>query len=168
MKYRKPEKRRDASSSDNKGEGATCPLSKTDFKHCDWRGPLMTLKDHVFESHREVLRRFNRFECRGVANRVLLIFYQGEIFLYFKRITYTGHMYIFVRQVGLTHRLYSCRVRIASHDESREDIDTRFPINSITETLELSAETGKCLAFDVRKMKHFITYHEMDMVAIIE
>ena len=153
---------------DRGGEDVTCPLSKIDFKHCDWRGPLRSLRNHVPERHMDIFKRDNSFECRGVANRVLFIFYQGDIFLYFKCITYTGHMYLFLQQVGLTHGWYICRVRIASHDESTEDIDTRFRINSITETFERSADSGKCVEIDVRQMKHFVRYHEINMVVIIE
>jgi hypothetical protein len=153
---------------DRGGESVTCPLSKVHFKHCDWRGPPRTLKHHVLERHTDVSKRVNSFECRGVANRVLLIFYQADMFLYFKYITNTGHMYIFVQQVGLTHGWYICKVRIASQDKSTEDIDTRFRVNSITETFEKSAETGKCVEIDVRQMKYFVRHHKIDMVVTIQ
>jgi hypothetical protein len=145
----------------------SCPLSKIEFKHCDWCNTLRTVTDHVRECHADILRRGHTFQCKAVENTALLILYKDEVFLYYKRFGYTGHMFAFVQQVGLTKRRYKCRVRIHSRGQS-SDIDKEFVINRITETFEAAVHSGRCISVDVQNMQHFVSNYEIDMVVNIK
>jgi len=145
----------------------TCPLSKIEFKHCDWCNTLSTVADHVRECHADVLRRGPTFQCKAVENTALLMLYKDEVFLYYKRFGYTGHMFAFVQQVGLTKRKYKCRARIHSRGQC-SDIDKEFVINSITETFEAAVHSGRCVSIDAENMEHFVSNYEIDMVVTLK
>lgn len=149
------------------GPSVTCPLSKIEIKHCDWCNTLSNVADHVRECHADVLRNGPIFQCKAAENTALLILYKDDVFLYYKRFGYTGHMFAFVQQVGLTKRKYKCRVRIHSHGQC-SDIDKEFAINSITETLEAASHSGRCISVDAENVKHFVSNYEMDMVVTLK
>jgi hypothetical protein len=144
-----------------------CPLSKIEFKHCDWSNTLSTVADHVRECHADILRKGPTFQCKAVENTALLILYKDEVFLYYKRFGYTGHMFAFVQQVGLTKRKYKCRVRIHSRGQS-SDIDKEFVINRITETFEAAVHSGRCISVDAENMEYLVSNYEIDMVVILK
>ena len=137
-----------------------CPLSKIEFRHCDWCNTLSTVADHVRECHAYILRKGPTFHCKAVENTALLILYKDEVFLYYKRFGYTGHMFAFVQQVGVTKRKYICRVRIHSRGQS-SDIDKEFLINRITETFEAAVHSGRCISVDAENMEHFVSNYEI-------
>jgi len=145
----------------------TCPLSKIEFKRCDWCNTLRTLADHVRECHADVLRKGPTFQCKAVENTALLILYKEEVFLYYKRFGYTGHMFASVQQVGLTKRKYKCRGRIHSHGQC-SDIDKEFVIHSTTETFEAAVHFGRCISIDAENMEHFVSNYEIDMVVTLK
>lgn len=145
----------------------TCPLSKFEFKHCDWCKTLTTVADHVRDFHADILRKGPTFRCKAVENTALLILYKDEVFLYHKRFGCTGHMFTFVQQVGLTNRKYKCRLRIHSRGQS-SDIDKEFVINRITETFEAAVNSGRCISFDAENMEHYVSNYEIEMVVTLK
>jgi hypothetical protein len=149
------------------GSTVTCPLSKIKFRHCNWCETLSTLQNHVTECHADIIRRCSTFHCKATEDTALLILYRGEVFLYYKRLSYSGHMHVFVQQVGLTNRTYTCKVQIQSRGES-EDINRQFDINRITETFEVAMDLGRCISIDSKAMEIFVSNYEIDMVVTIK
>jgi hypothetical protein len=143
----------------------TCPLFKIPNTTCIWTGTLGNLEKHVMYTHASIIRRSCIFYCRSFKNTALLIFFNSEMFLYYKHISYTGIMYAVVQQVGFTNKNYRYSIKLLAGDE--EDIIFNFGMHKISEALEVVLDARNCFALTGDRLEPFIRNYEINMVVSI-
>jgi hypothetical protein len=145
-----------------------CPLFKI-TRMCDWFGRLKHLVTHVRESHRDIFRRGSNFEFESADQKVLLILFNGEIFLYYQVFSEGGHLYAAVQQVGTTDRKYNYKIRVLSYEEGTDDIKQIFRTKSTGVSFRVIFDAAICLAIGKDRLDPYMKNNSINIrVRIIE
>jgi hypothetical protein len=146
----------------------TCPLFKISPTTCPWSGTLGNLETHVRDSHKDMVTKGPNFVCKSVKDKVLLVLFNAEIFLYYKCFTENGMCYAAVQQVGTTNKKYKYTVKLLSVENTIGRIVIRFLMDSIGTKFKRVFEAGRCMAIEHSVLKPFIKNDQMSMIVTIE
>jgi hypothetical protein len=144
------------------GEAVKCPLFKIPQIKCSWSGVPNILVTHLEYEHCNILVRGPDFDCKFVTNNALLIFFNEEIFLYYKYVSYTI-MYAAVQQVGMRNEKYMYIMELHAQDETVEDIIFNLNVNPISEPFEAVFDARDCMAVTIECLEPFIENNELNM-----
>ncbi|XP_023709599.1 uncharacterized protein LOC111865644 [Cryptotermes secundus] len=145
----------------------TCPVSKIPERRCNWVGTLDSLHRHVTCDHWGIYRSGPIFRCGSFQNKVLLILFNQEIFLYYKHVTYTGIVYAVVQQVGVTNKEFKYTIKLRAEDETVENITFSFKTEKTSEPLEIIFDARRCMAMTDESLIPFVAKHELNMTVKI-
>jgi hypothetical protein len=157
------ERKREAPEDVDKYSTVTCPLSKVPEITCIWVGNLGHLERHVTNAHAAILRRCRVFRCGTFQNKVLLILFNQEIFLYYKHVSYTGIVYAVVQQVGVTNKSYRYIIELRTEDETVDNITFSFKIENTSQPLEMVFDARRCMAMTDESLEPFVVNKELNM-----
>jgi hypothetical protein len=147
----------------NMNSALPCPTFKFSGTLCDWYGTLRNLKNHVICSHKGILRRDNVFHCRTLQKAMAVILYHGEIFLYYKHVSYTGIIYAVVQQVGTTNKKFKYTI-VLSAEDSVDNMNLSFAVTNIVVPLEIIFDAGTCMAMTEDRLEPFVKHRQLEMV----
>jgi hypothetical protein len=140
-----------------------CPLYKIPQLNCPWIGTPGNLQNHVTHEHTDILQTGPRFKCKSLTDNGLLILYNSEIFLYYKRIEDDGTWHALVQQLGTTDKKYRYKIQLTSGDPAVENINLTFRVKNISESFERIFDSGRCMAMQQNVMKRFVRNGEINM-----
>jgi hypothetical protein len=138
-----------------------CPLLKIPKYKCSWLGKTTTLKLHLLTDHRYFHTAVTEFDCHRIERRILLISFNGELFLYYKHVTSTN-MYVTLQQFDFTNEKYAFSIELLARDVL-DNINFTSDVYSITEPYEQVYETDKCLSISISDLERFKMNSDINM-----
>ncbi|PNF18194.1 hypothetical protein B7P43_G18103 [Cryptotermes secundus] len=144
-----------------------CPVSKIPERRCNWVGTLDSLRLHFTCEHWGIYRSGPIFRCGSFQNKVLLILFNQEVFLYYKHVTHTGIVYAVVQQVGVTNKEFKYTIKLRAEDETVENITFSFKTEKTSEPLEIIFDARRCMAMTDESLIPFVVKHELNMTVKI-
>jgi hypothetical protein len=145
----------------------TCPLFRIEAQDCAWSGPAKHMETHLIETHTHLIRSGPTFECQSLKTTVLIILFDSEIFLYYKRVSKDGHCLAFVQQFGATNNRYMYEIRVHTEDETVPDLRYIFRMTSVGFDIEELYIAERCLIASETQLAPFITESGIDMTVTI-
>jgi hypothetical protein len=143
-------------------ETVNCPLFKIPDIKCSWSGVPHILVKHLEAEHGNIVIRGPDFDCRHVENNAFIIFFNGEMFLYYKYISYTS-LYAVVQQVGTNNQKYTYRIELTSTDEEVDDITFHLQVNTISIPFEAVFDARECMALTIDSLEPFVVNRKLNM-----
>ena len=139
-----------------------CPVLKVTTATCDWHGTLRNLQRHLNNRHNALLRSGNIIYCKIFQKAMSIIQYHGELFLYYKHISYTGIMYAVVQQVGLTNKKFKYTISLIA-DDPQENITFTFAVTHISVPFEILFDAFRCAAITEDHLDPFVKNDQVEM-----
>jgi hypothetical protein len=142
-------------------ETVKCPLLKIPDFTCSWSGKTTLVKLHLLTEHRNIHTAFTEFKCQGLHTRVLLILFNGEIFLYYKHISYDS-MYVTVQQLDFTNEKYAFRIELLAKNV-QNNISFTSDVKSYKVPFLAVFNTPNCLSKALDGLKPFKRKSKLNM-----
>ncbi|PSN42369.1 hypothetical protein C0J52_08494 [Blattella germanica] len=146
-----------------------CPLHfMTSQKNCSWKGTTDKVREHVRTEHKQMIIDTPSFMCSEMKNIMKLIYFNGELFMYYKNVN-DNMMYAVVRKTGITSHKFRCVYNLKSKNEKNPYcIRLVFYVGCLDRPISDVLNFGKCLILESSVIRNFVQNNQINFSVTIE